>query len=107
MTSGGESKIDTKLFQTTADLVGNVAKNMENSFSEWTKIMRTLRGCWQGDTSDDFKNLVDAVNNSSKELLRALGGYKAALYEIAGIYDNVEKKVSETGKSLKYDKSLR
>jgi hypothetical protein len=49
-----------------------------------------MRGYWQGDTSDDIKNVADAVQNSATSLLRSLGGYRAALNEIAGIYDKTE-----------------
>ena len=107
MAAGTESKIDTKLFTATADAVGTVSKDLESCFQEWGKIMQGMRGHWQGDTSDDIKNVAEAVQRSGSDLLRSLGGYKAALYEIAGIYDKTEKNIQETGKSLKFDKALR
>jgi WXG100 family type VII secretion target len=107
MATGTESKIDTKLFQTTADTVGTIAKEISNSFQDWTKLMQSMRGNWQGDTSDDIKNVVDACQKSADELLRSLGSYKKALYEIAGIYDKTEKNIQESSKSLKYEKGLR
>ena len=105
--AGNESKIDTKLFVTTADTVGTLAKDIETCFQDWAKAMQGLRGNWQGDTSDDVKNTVEAVQRSASDLLRSLGGYKTALYEIAGIYDKTEKNVQEAGKSLKFDRALR
>ena len=107
MATGTESKIDTKLFVATADSVGTVSKDLESCFREWGKIMQGMRGYWQGDTSDDIKNVAEAVQSSGSDLLLSLGGYKAALYEIAGIYDKTEKNIQETGKSLKFDKALR
>ena len=107
MATGTESKIDTKLFTATADSVGVVAKDLESCFSEWTKTMQGLRSNWQGDTSDNIKNTVEAVQKSAAELQRSLGGYKAALYEIAGIYDQTEKAVQDSGRSLKFDKPMR
>ena len=107
MATGNESKIDTQLFIATADSISATAKELETCFSEWGKVMQGLRGAWQGDTSDDIKNTMDAVHNSSSLLLSALGGYKTALYEVAGIYDKTEKSVQETGKSLKFDKPMR
>ena len=107
MATSGESKIDTKLFQSTADSVGTVAKDLETCFQDWAKIMQGMRGSWQGDTSDNVKNTAEAVGRSATDLLRSLSGYKAVLYEMAGIYDKTEKNLQETGKSLKFDKALR
>ncbi len=107
MATSGESKIDTKLFMATADTTGTVAKELETCFQDWAKVMQTLRGNWQGDTSDNIKNTVEAVQKSAAELLRALSGYRAALNEIAGIYDKTEKNIQETGKSLKFDQAMR
>ena len=107
MATGNESKIDTKMFVSTADTIGTVAKELEACFQDWAKVMQSLRGAWQGDTSDDIKNTAEAVQKSASDMLRSLGGYKTALYEIAGIYDKTEKNVQETGKSLKFDNALR
>jgi len=107
MATGNESKIDTKLFAATADAAGAAAKELELCFQDWIKIMQSLRASWQGDTSDNIKNTAAAVQNSAAELTRSLGGYKAALNEMAGIYDTAEKKVQETSKTLKFDKVLR
>ena len=97
MASGNESKIDTKLFVSTADTVGTVSKDLAAGFQEWAKEMQGLRGNWQGDTSDNIKNTVEAVQRSASDLLRSLDGYRAALNEMAGIYDKTEKNVQETG----------
>ena len=107
MATGAESKIDTKLFVATADSIGVVIKDLEACFSDWAKVFQGLRGSWQGDTSDDIKNVTGSVQKSAADLLRSLGGYKATLHEIAGIYDKTEQTVSETGKSLKFDKPMR
>jgi uncharacterized protein YukE len=87
--------------------VGAVTKELEACFQEWSKVMQGLRGNWQGDTSDDIKNVAEAVQKSAADMLRLLGGYRAALNEMAGIYDKTEKNVQETGKTLKFDKALR
>ena len=107
MAAGSESKIDTKLFIATADSVGTISKELESCFQEWGKVMQSMRGYWQGDTSDDIKNVSEAVQRSASDLLKSLGGYRAALNEIAGIYDKTEKSVQETSRSLKYDKAMR
>jgi WXG100 family type VII secretion target len=102
-----ESKIDTKLFVATADSVGAISKELESCFQDYGKGMQSMRGYWQGDTSDDIKNVADAVQKSAADLLRSLGGYRAALNEIAGIYDKTEQNVQEAGKTLKFDKAMR
>ena len=107
MATGTETKIDTQLFIATAETISATAKELETCFSDWGKATQGLRGAWQGDTSDNIKNTMDAVQKSASDLLRTLGGYEAALYEIAGIYDKTEKAVQETGKSLKFDKAMR
>jgi uncharacterized protein YukE len=107
MATGSESKIDTKLFVATADSVGTVTKELDSCFQDYGKTMQSMLGYWQGDTSDDIKNVADAVQHSAADLLRSLGGYRAALNEIAGIYDKTEQNVQETGKTLKFDKAMR
>ena len=102
-----ESKIDTKLFVATAETAAAVAKDLDGCFRDWAKAMQGLRGNWQGDTSDDIKNIADAVQRSASDLLRSLGGYRAALGEIAGIYDKTEKNVQETSRTLKFDRAMR
>jgi WXG100 family type VII secretion target len=107
MATGNESKVDTKLFVTTADTIGTVAKDLESCFQDWAKVMQGIRGNWQGDTSDDIKNTTEAVQRSATQLIRSLNGYKTVLNEMAGIYDKTEKNIQETGKSLKFDKAMR
>lgn len=102
-----ESKIDTALFMRTADTMSGIAKEMGSLFQSWNKTVSGLRGCWQGDSSDNIKNTADQVQKSAESLLGALAGYRAALLEIAGIYDKTEKNVTETGKSLKFDKTFQ
>ncbi|MCL1835766.1 MAG: WXG100 family type VII secretion target [Oscillospiraceae bacterium] len=107
MANGTDTKIDTQLFVATADSISKTTGELETCFSEWGKVTQGLRGAWQGDTSDNIKNTVDAVQKSAGNLLRTLGGYKATLHELAGIYDKTEKSVQETGKSLKFDSPMR
>jgi WXG100 family type VII secretion target len=107
MAAANESKIDTKLFVSTADAVGAAAKELGTCFQDWGKVMQSLRGYWQGDTSDDIKNVAEAVQKSAADILRSLGGYRAALLEIAGIYDKTEKSVQESGKTLKFDRTMK
>jgi WXG100 family type VII secretion target len=105
--AGNETKIDTKLFASTADTIASAAKELNRLFSDWNKNMNSLRSVWQGDTSDDIKNTVEQVQKSSAALITALNGYPTALREIAGIYDNTEKNVAETSKTLKFEKAFR
>jgi WXG100 family type VII secretion target len=107
MATGSESKIDTKLFMATADSVGTITKELESCFQDYNKTMQSMRSYWQGDTSDDIKNVADSVQRSAADLLRSLGGYRAALNELAGIYDKTENNVQETSKTLKFDKAMR
>ena len=71
MATGSETKIDTKLFASTADTLGGVAKQMDGYCQEWNKTMGTLRNVWQGDTSDNIKNTAEQVQKSAAELVRA------------------------------------
>lgn len=107
MATGNESKIDTKLFASTADAIANATKELNRLFGEWNKTMNSVRSAWQGDVSDNIKNTVGQVQKSSADLAAALAGYPVALREIAGIYDKTEKNVQETGKSLKFERTMR
>ena len=107
MATGNESKIDTKLFSSTADAVASSVKEIDRLCQEWNKTMTGLRGEWQGDVSDDVKNTVEQVKKSAADLLTNLSGYPVTLREIAGIYDKTEQNVQETGKTLKFEKTFR
>ena len=98
-----ESKIDTKLFAATAEKIKDIAAQMSNQCGEWNKATSSMRGVWQGDTSDNIKNTADQVQKSASALVAALQGYHKTLMELAGIYDNTEKNTQEAGKSLKFN----
>ncbi len=102
MATGSESVIDTALFLRTAEALEPVTKNLGELLSQWQQTVSGLRSEWQGDSSDDVKNTAAQVQKSADALLRALNGYRAALREMAGVYDKTEKNVQETGKSLKF-----
>lgn len=107
MATGNETKIDTKLFAATADTLLACTKEMERLCGDWSKAMSSLRSQWQGDVSDNIKNTAEQVKKSAADLLASLSAYPITLREIAGIYDHTEKSVSETGKTLKFDRALR
>jgi hypothetical protein len=52
--------------------------------------MQSMRGYWQGDTSDDIKNVGDAVQRSAR-ICCAPERISHNLNELAGIYDKTEK----------------
>jgi WXG100 family type VII secretion target len=102
-----ENKIDTKLFASTADSIGNTAKELGRLFESWQKTMNSMRGAWQGSSSDNVRNTAGQVIKSSNDLLRALSGYQSALREIAGIYDKSEQNAQESSKTLKFGNTFR
>ena len=103
MAGGSESKIDTALLASTAETLTPLIKNLENVFEQFQQEIKSSRGEWQGDTSDDIKNTSAALKESSAEMSKVLNGYVKGLKELAGIYDKAENKVQDTGKSLKFD----
>ena len=105
--AGTESRVDTALFLSTAEALEPVTKNLTSLFNQWQDTVRSLRGQWQGDASDDVKNTAAQLAKSSDALLRSLNGYRAALREMAGVYEKTEKNVQETGKSLKFGSTFR
>lgn len=107
MATGNETKIDTKLFAATADTLAACTKELERLCGDWGKTMTSLRSEWQGDASDNIKNTAEQARKSAAELLASLATYPVTLREIAGIYDNTEKNVSETGKTLRFDRAMR
>ena len=103
MAGGSESKIDTALLANTAETLTPLIKNLENVFEQFQQEVKSSRGEWQGDTSDDIKNTAGALKESSAEMTKVLNGYVKGLKELAGIYDKAENKVQDTSKSLKFD----
>lgn len=102
-----ESKIDTKLFLSTADALAPLAKNLGNLFTQWQETVASLRSEWQGDSSDDVKNTAAQLQKSSEALLRSISSYAVTLKEMAGVYDKTEKTVQESGKTLKFGSTFR
>lgn len=105
--AGTETRVDTALFLSTAEALEPVTKNLTSLFNQWQDTVRSLRGQWHGDASDDVKNTAAQLAKSSDALLRSLSGYRAALREMAGVYEKTEKNVQETGKSLKFGSTFR
>lgn len=102
-----ETKIDTKLFLATAESLEPVIKQLSSLFSQWQQTLASLRGDWQGDTSDDIRNTAAQLQRSSDALLASLSAYPVTLKEMAGIYEKTEKSVKETGKTLKFGNTFQ
>lgn len=107
MAAGNDTKVDTALLINTAETLKPLIKNLENIFEQFQQEIKSTRGAWQGDTSDDVKNTTAQLKQSSAEVINVLNGYVTGLGEIAGIYDKAESKVQNTGKSLKFDKTFK
>lgn len=100
----GESVIDVQLFVQTAEALNPVVKSLQTQFGEWQNALNSLRGEWQGDTSDNIRNTANQISKSSEALMNSIASWQSALNQLAGIYDSAEKKVSEEAKTLKFEK---
>ncbi len=107
MAAGNDTKVDTALLASTAETLSPLVKNLENIFENFQQEIKSSRGEWQGDTSDDIKNTAAQLKASSSEMLKVLNGYISGLKELAGIYDKAESKVQDTGMSLKFDSTFQ
>lgn len=102
-----ETKVDTALLLKTADSLSPLIRNLENIFDQFQQEVKSSRSEWQGDASDDIKNTAAQLKSSSAEIVKVLNGYVSGLKELAGVYDKAESKVSNTGKSLKFDSTFK
>lgn len=107
MASGNETKVDTALLINTAEGLTPLIKNLENIFEQFQQEVKSARGEWQGDASDDIRNTAAQLKASSAEILKVLHGYVSGLRELAGVYDKAESKVQNTGRSLKFDSTFK
>ncbi len=107
MAAGNDTKVDTALLASTAEKLSPLVKNLENIFENFQQEIKSSRGEWQGDTSDDIKNTAAQLKASSAEITKVLNGYISGLKELAGIYDKAESKVNDTGMSLKFDSTFQ
>ena len=107
MAAGNETKVDTALLARTAETLAPLIKNLENIFDQFQQEIKSSRGEWQGDASDDIRNTAAQLKSSSAEIVKVLNGYVSGLNELAGVYDKGESKVQETGKSLKFDSTFQ
>ncbi len=105
--AGNDTKVDTALLLKTAETLGPLVKNLQNIFDQFQQEVKSSRSEWQGDTSDDIRNTAAALKESSAEISQVLNGYRSGLKELAGVYDKAENKVSDTGKSLKFDSTFK
>ncbi len=107
MAAGNETKVDTALLARTAETLSPLIKNLENIFDQFQQEIKSSRGEWQGDASDDIRNTAAQLKSSSAEIIKVLNGYVSGLNELAGVYDKGENKVQDTGKSLKFDSTFQ
>ncbi|MBQ9550787.1 MAG: WXG100 family type VII secretion target [Lachnospiraceae bacterium] len=107
MAAGNETKVDTALLAKTAESLNPLIKNLENIFEQFQQEIKSSRSEWQGDASDDIRNTAAQLKSSSAEIIKVLKGYVSGLQELAGVYDKAESKVSNTGKSLKFDSTFK
>ncbi len=107
MASENETKVDTALLANTAETLKPLIKNLEKIFEQFQQEIKSARGEWQGDSSDDIRNTAAQLKASSAEIVKVLNGYVSGLRELAGIYDKAENKVRDTGKSLKFDSTFK
>ncbi|MCR4897082.1 MAG: WXG100 family type VII secretion target [Lachnospiraceae bacterium] len=105
--AGSESKVDTALILRTAETLSPLVKNLENVFEQFQQEIKSCRGAWQGDTSDDIRNTAAQLKSSSSEVVKVLNGYISGLKELAGVIDKAEAKVQNAGKSLKFDTTFK
>ena len=107
MAAGNDTRVDTALLASTAEQLSPLIKNLENIFEQFQQEIKSSRGSWQGDGSDDIRNTAAQLKESSAEIIRVLNGYVTGLKELAGVYDKAETKVENTGKSLKFDSTFK
>ncbi len=107
MAAGNDTKVDTALLASTAETLSPLVKNLENIFEQFQQEIKSSRGEWQGDASDDIRNTAAQLKASSAEVVKVLNGYISGLKELAGIYEKAENKAQDTGKSLKFDSTFQ
>ncbi len=107
MATGNDTKVDTALLASTAETLSPLIKNLENIFEQFQQEIKSSRGEWQGDASDDIRNTAAQLKSSSAEITKVLNGYVSGLKELAGIYDKAESKAQESSKSLKFDGAFK
>ncbi len=103
MAAGNDNKVDTALLARTAETLSPLVKNLDNIFEQFQQEVKSSRGEWQGDKSDDIRNTAAQLKSSSAEITKVLNGYISGLKELAGVYDKAESKVQNTAQSLKFD----
>ncbi len=107
MAAGNDTKVDTALLLNTAETLTPLIKSLENVFEQFQQEVKNSRGEWQGDTSDDIRNTAAQLKESSAEIIKVLSAYVTGLKEMAGIYDKAETNVSNTSKTLSFDKTFK
>ncbi|MCR5356499.1 MAG: WXG100 family type VII secretion target [Lachnospiraceae bacterium] len=107
MAGGSETKVDTALLANAAESLSPLIKNLERVFEQFQQEIKSSRGEWQGDASDDIRNTAAQLKSSSAEIIKVLNGYVSGLRELAGVYDKGETKATEAGRSLKFDSTFK
>lgn len=107
MATGNDTKVDTALLASAAETLAPLVKQLESVFEQFQQEVKSSRGEWQGDASDDIRNTAAQLKSSSSEITKTMNGYVSGLKELAGIYDKAENAVSNKGKTLKFDKTFQ
>ena len=99
----GDTVVDIQLFRSTAETMNPIINSLNSLFDEWQTTVKSMRGEWQGDTSDDIRNTAAQIAKSSADLMKSIGSWQSTLNELAGIYQAGESKAEEQSMSLNFD----
>lgn len=102
MANDGTNKVDTGQLVSAANDISNIKKGISTTVESLNAIFRKLQDSWSGDSADDLNAVGKQLQSSSNDIVAMLSRYETTLGELAGIYNDAEKKVGNNAGKLKF-----
>ena len=77
--------------KTKATQVLNEVKQIETQWKNLQNVVKSSKGYWQGDASDEHQKYLNEVSDDVEKIIRRMKEHPADLMEMAGIYVAAEK----------------
>lgn len=93
-------KVETTVLRATASEVSGLTRTLQNDFDELQNCVRKTSRYWLGAAGDQYRREFDAEKKETSELLTLLRKYPTDLLAMAGVYEDVERAITENTGAL-------
>ena len=96
------NRTDTAQLVTAASEIASIRKDVSNNVDSAHAVLRKMLESNTGEGADDLAAVAEQLKKSSSDIIAVLHSYETVLREVAGVYDQTEKKNVNTTAKLKF-----